>query len=85
MSREPASAQEIVLSVAEQDGGAHVDAELNAKYAALSRANEYGFTQHYVSSTGEAIASIPVRPIELAHVRQVAYEVIVTLTQKAGL
>jgi hypothetical protein len=69
--------REIILSVAEQDGGSHADPTLKAKYAALSRHNE--FSPIYGRNGREEGA---IRPIELAHVRQIAYEVIVTVTQK---
>jgi hypothetical protein len=69
--------RELVLSLAEQDGGSHADPVLNAKYAALARHNEFG---PVYGRTGHVEA--PIRPIELAHIRQIAYEVIVTLTEK---
>ena len=67
------SRSELVLNIAEQDGGTHVDPHLNAKYAALSRANSAGWV---VTHSG---VTAPLRPIELAHVRQIAYEVLTTL------
>lgn len=39
------SRRDLVLGVADQDGGAHVDAQLNPRYAALSRQNSLGFGQ----------------------------------------
>jgi hypothetical protein len=69
--------RELVLSVAEQDGGSHADPTLNAKYAALSRHSEFVPVYGRSGQTER-----PLRPIELAHVRQIAYEIIVTLTEK---
>jgi hypothetical protein len=37
--------RDLVLSVCDQDGGAHIDAKLNPKYAALTRSNSLGFGQ----------------------------------------
>jgi hypothetical protein len=37
--------RDLVLSVADQDGGAHIDAQLNPAYAALTRGNSLGFGQ----------------------------------------
>ena len=63
---------ELVLWLANQDGGAHVDPKLNAKYKALSR--EGGFGLRYVE-TDELVVTSPVP----AAVRTVAEEVARTL------
>lgn len=39
------SRRDLILAVANQDGGAHVDAQLNPRYSALSRQNSLGFGQ----------------------------------------
>lgn len=70
------SRRELVLSVADQDGGAHVDPEIDEKYARLSRTMEFGFMEHK-----DGVAR-PVPLIELAHIRQIAYEVLVTIATK---
>jgi hypothetical protein len=70
---------DIVLSVANQDGGAHIDATLGAQWAALTRegslgleiADEHGRMHH----RGQSLA--------LATVRQIAYELDQTLSSQA--
>jgi hypothetical protein len=63
---------DLVRSVADQDGGAHVDPGLNEVYARLSR--EAGMGWIYEGPAGAHL----VRPPELAAVRQIAHEVIKT-------
>lgn len=67
------SRRDIVLSVADQDGGAHVDPALNEAYARLSRHNSLG----WVHSDGRS--EYPIRPPERAAVRQIAHELICAL------
>jgi len=68
------SRQELVLHVADTDGGAHVDPELDEAYMCLSRRNSIGGT--YQSSEG----TVPFdgRP-ELACIRQIAHELLSSL------
>ena len=58
----------LVESVAEQDGGVHIDKKLNANYAAISRHKSHGIFQaingHYQQLEG----------IELAMIRQIVHE-----------
>jgi hypothetical protein len=65
------SRRDLVLAVANKDGGAHIDAELDERYRALSLENSLGMTQE------------PDRPIAnsvvLASVRQIAEELLQTL------
>lgn len=61
----------LVLSVAEQDGGAHVDPALNAAYAALSRENSLGWV-----AGGPGREEIPLASPHLATVRQIAHELL---------
>ena len=63
----------LILSVADQDGGAHVDAKLNEAYAAISRQNSLGWNVGHDGQTQ------PMRNPELAAVRQIAHEVLITL------
>ncbi len=68
------SRKDIVLSVADQDGGSHVDPILDKKYANLSRQNSMGWMSgddqgHWVSVKG----------VELAAIRQIAHELLRTL------
>lgn len=63
----------LILAVANQDGGAHVDPELNEIYAGVSRANAMGRVR--LRDTGwEAVPDLA-----QATVRQIAHEVLVTL------
>jgi hypothetical protein len=64
----------IVLSVANQDGGSHIDPELDEKYAKLSRKNSLGWM---TSSDGEKF--VLVTGAELAAVRQITHELLHTL------
>lgn len=54
--------------MANQDGGAHVDPSLDAKYAALTRSNSVG----WMASDG--VRQEPLNDIELHSVRQIAFE-----------
>lgn len=67
--------RELVLSVADKDGGAHVDPHLDAIYADLTRNNSLGW-QTFVSEDG------PHLPITEPHrfaLRQIAHEVLKSL------
>ena len=65
--------KELILAVANQDGGAHVNTTLDAKYADLSRNNSFGW------SALDGGKTEPLKGAELAAVRQIAHEVIKTL------
>jgi hypothetical protein len=67
------SRQLLVQSVADKDGGAHVDPALTEVYHRLSRENSMG----WVHTTGAS--SSPIRAIELASIRQIAHEALKTL------
>lgn len=64
------SRRDLVLNVADKDGGAHVDAELTPEYAALSRFNALGFVVSYGGS-----AAVPIEDPVPPALRQIAYEV----------
>lgn len=64
----------LILAVANQDGGAHVDPNLTDTYARLSRHNSMGWIQ--------MPGGVPIRNPERAAVRQIAHEALKTL--KAG-
>jgi hypothetical protein len=68
--------RELVLNVADTDGGAHVDPELEEAYMAISRENSLG----WVFSTGTKNSSLEGRP-ELACIRQIAHELLSTIHQ----
>lgn len=67
------SRKELVLKISNQDGGAHVDPQLDEKYAALSRHNALGWVQ--TDSENEK----PLEGPERAAVRQIAHEVLKSL------
>lgn len=67
---------ELVLSVADTDGGAHVDPQLDAKYWAMTRDNSLG----YEASIGEKV--LPLTDVELHSVRQIAFELLRSLTNQ---
>jgi hypothetical protein len=68
------SRRDLVLAVANQDGGAHVDPELDAAYADLTKFNSLGWT--LISNNCEKPFSIGA---ELATIRQICHEVLKTL------
>jgi hypothetical protein len=67
------SRRDLVLALANQDGGAHVDPKLNETYARLSRHNSMGWT----NSDGTTATAIP--SAERAAMRQIAHELLATL------
>lgn len=67
------SRRDIVLPVAQQDGGAHVDPALDGRYAELSRLN----AMRWMANTGNGPKPMP--HIELMCVRHIAHELLVTL------
>ena len=70
--------RDLVLNLANTDGGAHVDPELDAAYAELSRDNSLG----WYSGLDGPDKSLP-SPAEPC-VRQIGHEVIETLRRKVG-
>lgn len=71
--RKQTTRKELVLAVANTDGGAHVDPQLDAKYANLSRENSLGW--EFIGPKGKAPLTRP----ELAAVRQIAHETLKSL------
>lgn len=67
------SRKDLVLVVANQDGGAHIDPALDSTYADLSRRNSLGWT--YSDGTSESELGGP----EKAALRQICHEVLKTL------
>ena len=67
------SREEIVLAVANKDGGAHVDPNLDQKYADLSRGNSLGW--NFSNGTQEEAMGGP----EKAALRQICHELLKTL------
>jgi hypothetical protein len=70
------SRKDIVLSLANQDGGAHVDEEIDSEYYKLARENSVG----WVAEKNEDETQI--EDVHLATIRQIAHEVIRTLTEQ---
>jgi hypothetical protein len=66
--------RELILHVADTDGGAHIDPELDEQYLALSRANSLG----WVFRKEDIVRSLEGKP-ELACVRKIANEVRLTI------
>jgi hypothetical protein len=62
--------RDLVLALANKDGGAHVDPELDQAYADLTRNNSIG----WVFSDGKE--ERPMGDVELFSVRQIAFEII---------
>lgn len=70
--------RELVLNVADTDGGAHVDPELDEAYMAISRKNSLG----WVFSAADGDCAPSGRP-ELACMRQIAHELLCTIYRSA--
>jgi hypothetical protein len=68
---------ELILNVADTDGGAHVDPALDVAYMDLSRNNSLGWM------IGEGDVRRPFPPPVMACIRQIAHEVLTTLRKKA--
>lgn len=66
--------KELVLSLTNKDGGSHVDLKLSEKYAALTRNNSLNVFHHVPNGN-----PISVEKIELACVRQIAFELLKSL------
>jgi len=68
--------RDLILAITNKDGGAHIDPKLDEGYAKLTRGNSMG----WVSTDG--VNEEPVLPVELASVRQIAHEAIMTFRRK---
>lgn len=66
--------KDLILTVCDKDGGAHVDAEFDEAYYALSRSNSLGW-KYQKNGVEQDFAGKP----ELACLRQIAYEVLKSL------
>lgn len=68
--------KDIILAVANKDGGAHVDPKLDERYVELSRKNSMGI----ISGINNNLR--PIEGAELAAIRQIGHELIRTLDTK---
>ena len=66
--------RDLILNVADTDGGAHVDPELDAQYLALSRANSLGWE----FKKGDVTKAFEGR-VELACIRQIGHELLCSI------
>lgn len=65
--------RDLVLALANKEGGAHVDPKLDPSYAALTRGNSLGW------QVPDGNASRPLGDVELHSARQIAYELLHTI------
>ncbi len=79
------SRKALTLALANQDGGAHVDPELDEAYDALSRSNSLGWMAGVPSGTGDGAAdSVPMGSPVPANVRQIAWELERSIMDQLG-
>jgi hypothetical protein len=71
------SRKDLVISVSNQDGGAHIDPKLDNKYADLTRFNSLG----WLLITNNVEKKFSTNP-ELASIRQICHEVLKTLNDE---
>lgn len=65
------------MAVANTDGGAHIDPELDSGYAALSRQNSIGYAVE--NPDGKFVE---IDKSELASIRQIAHEIVVSVAAR---
>lgn len=65
------SRRDVILSVANQDGGAHVDPILNESYSNITKRNSLGYYQ-----VSNAVKTSPINNPAYASIRQIAHEVL---------
>ncbi len=65
--------KDLVLKAANEDGGAHVDPNLNEVYANLSRKNSMGWISHTINGDSG------IEGVEKSSIRQIAHEILKTL------
>jgi len=67
------SRKDLVLNLCDKEGGAHVDPKLDPRFAKLTRDHSMGWV--YVTTEKKE----PIEPIELASIRQIAHEILLSL------
>lgn len=75
-NRDVFTRKDVVLAVANKDGGGHIDPELDAPFANLTRFNSMGW---YFEIVGEMSPKAPENNIAFASIRQIAYELLQSL------
>lgn len=70
--------EDIVLAVANQDGGAHVDPEIEESYKALARENSLGWKSNINNTSWEDL-----KGAELAAIRQIGHEILRTFLSES--
>lgn len=66
--------RKIILELANTDGGAHVDPEINESYFDISRSNSIGWKIHEKNSKQDKPVNDPIAP----SIRQISYETLMT-------
>jgi hypothetical protein len=66
---------DLVLTLSNKAGGAHIDLKLDASYVALTKCNSVGWRYWDGEEQGD------IAPVDLASVRQIAHEVLLSLKQ----
>lgn len=69
--------KDIVLNLADKDGGAHIDQTLGQPYADLTRKNSMGIT--FVKKEKGVTENFNLMHVECASIRQIAYELFASL------
>ncbi|AEG19230.1 hypothetical protein [Methanobacterium paludis] len=72
-NKNPFTRKNLILTVSNKDGGAHVDSELNEEYVNLTRNESIGWM--YANNAGEGY----IMGAELTTIRQIAHEVLKSL------
>lgn len=72
--------KDLILTASNQDGGAHVDPELNSIYAGLLKFETLGWT--VMSTTGKSLKVDSGKRIVGASIRQIGYEVLISLKEE---
>ncbi|MFE4239829.1 hypothetical protein [Peribacillus butanolivorans] len=71
------SRKDLIMNVANKDGGAHIDSKLNKSYTKLTRENSLNV---FHQDNSNQLTSV--KGVELASIRQIAFELIKTLSKK---
>lgn len=69
--------KQLVLILANKDGGAHVDPNISEDYKALREADRTNWA--YVQENGSEETSTPIKNVEFHSMRQIAYELMVSI------